>query len=146
MKQPHGLRKPGVLTQALVRKKAVEQGFHLEHVLPPIWRKPTCNIFLLHAAQGTLRKEWWWISWYVIVLEKKLKLESDSHSSHCPHGMICLSLPISAYSLFATEWNARYLTSSWSSIQCSHGLQANSFCWVLHIDMLIIRGILLLRR
>lgn len=32
------------------------------------------------------------------------------------------------------------LAASCSSLCCSHGFPANSFCMVLHIDMLIIRG------
>lgn len=35
------------------------------------------------------------------------------------------------------------LTPSCSSLHCSHSLQANSLCFVLHVDTLIIRGILL---
>ena len=35
------------------------------------------------------------------------------------------------------------LTPSCSSLLCSHGLHANSFCLALHMDMLTIRGILL---
>lgn len=48
------------------------------------------------------------------------------------------------YCITLTEWKAQSLfTPSCSSLWCRHGLQANSYCLVLHINMLIIRRILL---